>query len=689
VWRSLGVCAAVLLVAPLLAGALGAARHGGPYRVLELPANDFYRYIWPNIVHARRALQGGEGLLWNPYQACGSLFFANIQAGLLYPLTLPMFVLDRDHALAVNVIAHLCIAGGGVFLLARALGLSTLAALCGGLALEFAGAVLILAGWGPILIGTYAWMPVAAWRAERLVQEPTRRNAVWLGLVLTLQLLAGLPQTLFFTYQLVALRLAWALLMRETRQWRALIPLTAAAALLPLGLAAVQLAPSMEMAAESLRRLPLDSGSIGPGFSWRLLTAMAGSLVAFPVDRFLVVLAALALLGLRQREHRRHIVFWSAVLVVYLVLSLGPGSPLWAIYQYLPLSTTFRGSQRLIWVSTLAVAVLVTFGCDAIIARLPRALRWSPAIAILAVAIWCGATPLRAIRPEIAYDDYAAGWSFLRQRLSPFDRVAIVGGALPDFAAMPKSATLFSLPAIYDYEPQMSLRYVQFFSWMRSGRGMRNVADWYWVHDDLLPRTLRRPLFDLTAAKFIAVEARNDVVEAVLGDTTRLLGEPGGLRVYENSRALPRVRWVPTAVVRATDAVLPLLADPDHTPRRAVVLEQTPDTGFLGGDPDARGDVEIVADRPERLVLRVRAAAPGFVVVADQWSAGWRADVDGRAVDVLHADYAFRAVEVPAGEVEVTFFYRPRWLLIGALITLLTAVAAVVLLRRAPVGAPE
>jgi hypothetical protein len=526
-------------------------------------------------------------------------------------------------------------------------------------------------------------MPVALWRTERLVQAPGVRNAGWLALVLTLQLLAGLPQTLFFTYQLIALRIAWALLVRESRPPLTLVLLTAVAGLLPLGLAAVQLVPAMEMAGESLRQLPLDTSSIGPGFSWHRLATMAGALVVFPVDRLLLVFVAFSLPALRHVNDRRHVAFWGLIAVAYLVLSLGPGSLLWVIYEQLPLGSAFRGSQRLIWVVALALSLLVAFGSETIVARLPRALRWLPPLAIFVCAVSFGASPLRSVRGDAAYDTHAEAWSFVRQHLTAVDRVAIVGGELPDFAVMPKSASLFAVPAIYDYEPQMSLRYAEYFSWMRTGHSLRSVRDWYWVHDKLLPRTLRPTLFDLTAARLVLVEAKNDVVEEVFGPSVRLVGEPGGVRVYENTRALPRVRWVPAAVVRPADTTLAELARPEHEPRRVVVLERAPVSAFLGDAASTKATVvDLVSQRAERLSVRLRAPAPGFLVVADQWFPGWRATVNGGVAEILRADYAFRAVEVPAGDVEVVFQYRPFSVLLGAVVSVLSAIGFVVAMRR-------
>src|ERR1043166_791946 len=177
-------------------------------RGLGVPANDFYAMFYPTIVHARESLLGG-GLLWNPYQACGEPFLADGQVALFYPVNLVFFVLDREAAVQTSVLLNLMVAGVGTFFLVRAIGLGVSAALAAAIAFQLGGLTVHLASWSPLHIGTYVWMPVAMWAAERLVQTPGFRRGAVLGIVLTLQLLAGFLPVLFLTCQLVVLRVLW------------------------------------------------------------------------------------------------------------------------------------------------------------------------------------------------------------------------------------------------------------------------------------------------------------------------------------------------------------------------------------------------------------------------------------------------------------------------------------------------
>src|SRR5207245_2739527 len=98
----------------------------------------------------------------------------------------------------------------------------------------------------------------------------------------------------------------------------------------------------------------------------------------------------------------------------------------------------------------------------------------------------------------------------------------------------------------------------------------------------------------------------------------------------ENLDALPRARFVPAVAVVADRDVLSTLASPTHDPHPLALVERPPPAGS-GGAADARATLTIVVDEPERVVARVEATAPGFLVRADQYAPGWTATVNGEA----------------------------------------------------------
>lgn len=69
--------------------------------------------------------------------------------------------------------------------------------------------------------------------------------------------------------------------------------------------------------------------------------------------------------------------------------------------------------------------------------------------------------------------------------------------------------------------------------------------------------------------------------------------------------------------------------------------------------------------RGEIVDIEVKAKYPGLLVLNDIFYPGWQAFIDGKETKILHANYLFRSVLVPAGNHLVTFRYRPLSLQIG------------------------
>jgi hypothetical protein len=519
--------------------------------------------------------------------------------------------------------------------------------------------------------------------------------------------------------------------------WRALIGPLAVGLVAPPLLDAVHLLPSLEVARLSVRQGAVSEARLGAGFSWQALRQGLAAQLSDPSNAFIVLLALFGAVTASRLRKGSQAVFYVLIAALYFVLSLGPGSILFAVYRHLPLGSTFRDPPRLLWVTNFAVAVLAGLGSQALLADAARPacarmaeaiavvlaaalsvylfatghLRWIDALLIAGlVALLCsrpmlrfapiaivalpaliladtlvaGRPPLFGVRAGDVYGAHRDVFDFLRARLTPQDRVLIVGGQ-PALALMAKSGTLFAIPNIHDYDPLASQRYAEYFTFMRTGRPMRDHEDWYWIFDKLLPGTLQRPLFDATAARFVVVAERLDATPRAFRGGLQLLRDGDGVRVYENEQALPRARYVARVDVRDEADVLPTLARSDN--RDHVVVGTADAAALRSTGSDGTGTAEFVADEPEHVVVRVRASAPGFLFLADEYFPGWTATVNGEPHAIVRANHTFRVVEVPAGESEVVFRYRPLSLGIGAAISVAAILLFVWLWRRAPVSA--
>ncbi|GEM_PF-1521405 len=154
-----------------------------------------------------------------------------------------------------------------------------------------------------------------------------------------------------------------------------------------------------------------------------------------------------------------------------------------------------------------------------------------------------------------------------------------------------------------------------------------------------------------------------------------------GIAVEQRSNALPRVWFVPAAVVMADSNAVEYVLNAAFDPRQEVVLHPAAAMDVaLFTNATTRGSAQLTAYDHARMTADSTADGPGYVVFSEWYFNGWRATVDGSAAPVLRADVVLRAVPVPAGSHTLTLDYHPREFYVGAA---LSSVGGVIVLTAA------
>jgi len=256
----------------------------------------------------------------------------------------------------------------------------------------------------------------------------------------------------------------------------------------------------------------------------------------------------------------------------------------------------------------------------------------------------------------------------------------------------PKQGLLHRLPVVFDYGPLFSARHATYIQRAANRPAPRSPFSGVFP----LGAYPRLKLMDLMGTRYYVTPFGSELERTLdrlsrmpaTGGITRLdvdgitPWEAGDLRVYERSSYLPRAYLVGKAqVVDGPERALTAISASGFRPRRAAVIElegkDPPSLGEAvrrgtgvaptdrsvasggGGVLADGGNVTIVEDEPERVVVRVDAAEAGFLVLADTYYPGWHAYVSGIERTIYRADYLFRAVEVVPGTSTVVFEYHP------------------------------
>src|SRR5262245_56015732 len=269
--RHLAVVALALL--PLLIFLRAALLRGVFY------THDVQYYFYPYHTLVANLVTHGQPPLWNPAAFSGIPLLGDGQTAIFYPPNWLFLFLPGGAALNYDVMLQFSIAGVGMYLLARSLGLGRLPAFVGAVVFMFCGFMTARVVHLSILSGA-ALIPWLFFCVERALRTGARRWFAAAAGVVGIQAMAGHPQVPVYT----ALALGLYTLVRAAERWFAdsdprwllRLPLRLAGIYaLGYALAAIQLVPWIELGSLSPRAAGASfdfvfGGSMG-GSHWLLL----------------------------------------------------------------------------------------------------------------------------------------------------------------------------------------------------------------------------------------------------------------------------------------------------------------------------------------------------------------------------------------------------------------------------------
>lgn len=172
--------------------------------------------------------------------------------------------------------------------------------------------------------------------------------------------------------------------------------------------------------------------------------------------------------------------------------------------------------------------------------------------------------------------------------------------------------------------------------------------------------------YSFLGVRFIAVSAHDDLNRGGARPRFPLVYD-GEVKIYENPAALPRA-FVARRIgyARTYEEAQQVSNAPGFDPRTQVVLEEPAPAGYALASPVAGRDaVEITRYEASAVTVRARSVAPGMLVLTDAFYPGWEARVDGQPAKIYRVNGVVRGVFVPEGARTVEFSYFPASLRIG------------------------
>ncbi len=399
---------------------------------------DLTNYYHPYMVYAVGRLSGGQSPLWNPEIYSGMPFLAAQQPAVLYPTNLLFVPLGPFWIWVGSAILRLFLSGWGLHLLVRRFGLGTIAAFWSGVTYQFCGSNV---AWLHFVVhNVVAWLPLALYSTDRLIEAPRGRWFLLLVACLAFQFLGGHPETS------VLFALVWGSFVLARVSWRSPLRSVAwlgAAVVAAIGVTLPQLLPTLDLIPESgtfFKRMSQGAEEV-PGREGLWSNLRHWLLIANPYtygtplgNRYLtrfsnynemitymgVLTVPLMAAGIAAGRPRRIVAYWSAVALLSLALIYPlPG---FSLLLRLPVLNLGHGIRYILsW--SIAASVLAGFGVEAVLRGSGRARAVLLAVGTLALLLlgWSiydlattvdGSWILRGI----------PGWDLLRRIASFYNR---------------------------------------------------------------------------------------------------------------------------------------------------------------------------------------------------------------------------------------------------------------------------
>ncbi len=676
--------------------------------------SDIEGYHYPLLQYAFDSLRRGFLPEWDTSIYCGLPFIGNVQAAFLYPPNWLMFLANagREHlsfkGLEILVFAHVWLAFLLCYLWLRDRGLSLLAALLGGSVYAFSGYMMSQFNHVGVACGI-AWTPLALWGAGQAASTRTWRPLWKVAAASALCFLAGFTPT-WIVFCVVVLTYAAA----SGARWRTLAGVSAALAFSVL-LVLPQLLPALQASQLKAYELKYGWGYRQPEFFAAFVSPNYFDLGrnaygwGNPAGTYLYV-GAPALFAVLWAVRRGFFRLHAQALAVGAISAAGLMNPFGLVQAWVKQSGFF--GQAVHATSFLegmlaAIALFSAVSLDAFLRRAGRRLPgWVPFAAAAVTAAW-------AVRQFVVWlpkgTDFASRWASAGDAAVSLAVFAIVlyvfrseKGGRRAAAAVALLSAVFVDYKVFGTSRGFSAAAGDVDS-MYAGGGMAGIDDAVYremrahpeyrvaLDEDASPHStyLRHYRLDtpqgfdplLPAAYKAFIEAR------VKFRTDRLFWI--GPRDKELMRRTG-VRYFITMPGKPSHAALS--ADPEFRllqPSQSFfnVFEYRNAAARFGWEKPAGGSADSALWLPSVRKFRVRSAAGGRFMLAEQCSPGWRVRIDGREARLERdSEGVFQAVRVPPGEHRLTFEYRSpgfRW---GLAVSAIAIAALALFTRSAAAG---
>lgn len=705
---------------------------------------DFGVYSYPVAFHLRESIWNGEIPLWNALNDCGTPFMAQWSTMVFYPLSLFYILLPISWALGAFCLLHLFGAGMGMYFLAHRWTGDRLAAGVAGLTFAFSGMVLSCLIW-PHYMVFFAWMPFVFWTTELSLFEGGRKT-IWAIFAGTMQMLSGMPEFIVLTWLMIGLLWLGRCLAREL-SWRSIFRFFLIVAGIT-SLSAIQLLPFFELLRHSHRGEGFGDAtwSVPASGVANLLVPLFGCYKSLPgifmqatqqlVPSYYLTLPSLALAIVAVCRAREWKVRLFAVATVFsFLIAMGNNTALYpTLKDIFPVIGLMRYPVKFVLPLLFFVSLLAAFGIRELYVE-PNTRKRSSATLILIV--WL----------VLSTGIFVALWFAHRSPVQPEFWPQVRNNSLTRFFILTVALLLLHyLPRLTDFRrhvmfcclllallwidgithtPRQNLSvpsslYAPGVATVqnmkprpaagetRARQTFKSVLELYkTILSDPVPHLLCRRLALTSNVNLLDQvpkttgfyslhlhngEALRSVIDgsepAVLPIVDFMcvsqMSNPADILAWEpHTNYMPLVASGQKPVFHPEETLLASVCNQSFDPRTVVHFSER-DRNDITATNGIAAKILSQEYSTHRIELETEASAAALLTISQSHYPAWKAYIDGNAIPIYRANYAFQALEVPAGRHHLKLVYEDRQFRIGAASSGVTLLACLGYLSLAP-----
>jgi len=697
---------------------------------------DFGALGYPIDFYQHESLAHGHLPLWDPYSHCGVPFLA--QWGRWYPISFVGQVLPPAWFANLFVVLHLFWGGAGVYWLCRRWQIGPLGAMFAAIAFTFNGVTMSCLQWSNY-IACLSWLPWVV-GCVTIAWLNGGRWIVWAALAAAMQVLTATPELTVLTWLLLGVLWLGSLWSREAKFFSSARRL-AALVCLAAGLTMVQMLPFFDLLAHSQRSTGTNMATWAvPSWGWANLFVPLFHCFLSPQgswfqngQEFLqsyylgAGVLVLAVAGTVWNRSRRNAILVGMALFCWL-MSMGPHTiffewfrrcfPLVGIARYpvkfailpaflIPLlaaqavekireNSQGEKNRRRLLIISIGIMLLLMAGLLWWMRRSPLEYdRWNDTAtnalwrAILMGGVLGGlllSAKVSAPKIRIALQLFALALIPLdalthSPNIAPTAPMSILAPGLWE-AKGNSPIPLASGRAMIHPEAEQKLGASEFGNFQVDFL-VRRISEWYNLNLlDKVPKvtgafTLRPADFD-KIEQYLYYTPGAHCGRGLLDfmSVTWLSSPENSTDWQPRTNALALMTGGQRPIFVPENQLLAAITSDQFDPRTEVYFPESA-RSLVTVSNQAKCTIHDVRFGSDTIESSVQADAPALIVLSESYYHLWRAFVDDQPVDLLRANLAFQAVQVPAGTHRLKLVYTDSNIRWGAILSALSVVICI------------